>query len=194
MSHARLSANPPPTAGPLTAAIHGLRDRWMRSCSVARWSCHMNPIAVRPTRVAARRSALVLQVESGGEAAPCAGDDDCPEVWVEIDGADDLVEFGDHRGGHRIEPFGAMQRDECDVLVDLADLDGLERVGRKCHQPMMATRTDPRRVVRTKYSFIHTFQVVRIMVPVLEFERCPESSSPSPSCRCWQRRPFESLA
>ncbi len=46
MSHARLMAKPPPTHGPFTAAIHGLRDRWMRSLRVAMWSWPMNPRTV----------------------------------------------------------------------------------------------------------------------------------------------------
>ncbi len=58
MSQASASANPPPTQAPLTAAIHGLRERWIRSCSVARWSCHMKPATVGRTSSRAGSDAL----------------------------------------------------------------------------------------------------------------------------------------
>ena len=97
MSQASASAKPPPTHAPFTAAIHGLRDRWMRSCSVARWSCHMKPATVGRNVFGAGGDALRLQVEARAEPAPRAGDDDGTQRRVDVDRRHDTIELTDHR-------------------------------------------------------------------------------------------------
>ena len=59
---------------------------------------------------------LVLQVASGGESTAGAGDDHRTQTLVEVDGADHLFEFGDHRRGDRVEPVGAVEGDAGDAV------------------------------------------------------------------------------
>lgn len=90
----RFATSRAPTDGPFAAAIHGLRDRWMRSCSVARWSCHMNPAA---DSLGAGSDALFPQVEAGTETAAGTSHHDRSQIRVQIDSRDDPSELRDHR-------------------------------------------------------------------------------------------------
>ena len=88
MSLPSTRANPPPAAGPFTAAITGCGSE--RRCGISRAMCFCtaNPAWVRPKPSVCRRGAVAAEVEPGAEATAGAGEDD--DAHRRIDG--DVVE------------------------------------------------------------------------------------------------------
>ena len=78
------------------------------------------------------RAALDVPIERGGigpraERPARAGDDDDPHVVVALGLGQHPAVLGVHAPGPRVEPVGAIQRDERDAAVDLV-ADDLEVV------------------------------------------------------------------
>jgi hypothetical protein len=68
-------------------------------------------------RLAARLIAELLEVIAGAESAAGAGEDDDPRVGIRLGLDERLVQVRQQRGSDRVEPFGAIQRDDTDGAV-----------------------------------------------------------------------------
>ena len=105
MSHWSGRVAPTPTAGPLMAAMIGLRTS---QGAMARGGLGPRPVGRRLARAV---EAHAGEVRAGVEAAPRAGHHDGAHGVVGVAGGEGLVQLASHGGRVGVQPLGAVQRD-----------------------------------------------------------------------------------
>ncbi len=123
MSEPSTRANPPPAAGPLTAAITGCGSERRCGMRLAISRCTAKPRCVGPRWALCGGVAEAAEVEPGAEAPAGAGEDHDPGVGIDGDVVERLVQAGDQLGRHGVELGRAVEGDLHDAGLGPRDLD-----------------------------------------------------------------------
>ena len=103
MSDPSTKANPPPAAGPLTAAITGCGSERRCGMTLAMNRCTAKPRCVGPMCSLCGAEPEPAEVEPGAEAPAGAGQDHDTRVGVDGDVVEGGVELGDQLGRQRVQ-------------------------------------------------------------------------------------------
>ena len=114
-SAASASENPPPAAAPCTLAITGAGSRCNPSVAAWKWSMS-SPIAAAATLRSPPNSVMSPPATN---AAPGPPQHHRPHIVARLQCSTDLPKRPRHRQVDRVQPFGPVEGDEGDALVDV---------------------------------------------------------------------------